>query len=80
MSFLIAKDFRRPGCVAMPLYSGDDDVALIRDMDESFGHEYLQLVKISRPSAYGEYEPYEFVKTAEEMRSAVRAWQDSRKA
>ena len=34
-------------------------------------YEKNQLVTISRPSAYGEYEPYNFVDTKEEFEHAV---------
>ena len=33
----------------------------------------IQLVTISRPSAYGEYEPYHFVDTEEEFVHAIGA-------
>jgi len=35
------------------------------------GYEKIQLVTISRPSAYGEYEPYHFVNTKEEFEEQV---------
>lgn len=35
------------------------------------GYEKIQLVTISRPSAYGEYEPYHFVESKEEFFVAV---------
>ena len=38
---------------------------------ESIGYEKIQLVTISRPSAYGEYEPYRFVSTEEEFEKLV---------
>ena len=39
---------------------------------ESIGYDKIQLVVISRPSAYGEYEPYRFVDTEQEFEDAVR--------
>ena len=35
------------------------------------GYDKIQLVTISRPSAYGEYEPYRFVETKDEFAQAV---------
>ena len=39
---------------------------------ESVGYDTIQLVVISRPSAYGEYEPYRFVNTEYEFETAVK--------
>jgi hypothetical protein len=35
------------------------------------GYDKIQLVTISRPSAYGEYEPYRFVTTEQEFEQEV---------
>mgnify|MGYP003199314084 CR=1 FL=1 len=43
-----------------------------RRIDAIFGHDRLQLVTITRPSAYGEYEPYTFVSSEEELIEALR--------
>lgn len=40
-------------------------------IEKSVGYEKIQLVTISRPSAYGEYEPYHFVDSEEEFAYAV---------
>lgn len=37
------------------------------------GCDRIQLVTISRPSAYGEYEPYRFVTSEEEFTQIVEA-------
>jgi hypothetical protein len=36
------------------------------------GTDRIQLVTISRPSAYGEYEPYQFIDTEKEFEQAVK--------
>ena len=36
------------------------------------GVENIQLVTVSRPSAYGEYEPYRFVDTEQEFEESVK--------
>lgn len=38
---------------------------------KKFGYDRIQFVTISRPSAYGEYEPYQFVQTQKEFEQAV---------
>ena len=40
-------------------------------IEQKVGYEKIQLVTISRPSAYGEYEPYHFVDSKEEFVYAV---------
>lgn len=42
-----------------------------RKLIEKIGYDDIQLVTISRPSAYGEYEPYHFVDTEEEFEKQV---------
>ena len=36
------------------------------------GTDEIQLITISRPSAYGEYEPYQFVDTEQEFQTLVK--------
>lgn len=45
------------------------DVIIMKE--KQVGYEKIQLVTISRPSAYGEYEPYHFTDTEEEFEKAV---------
>ena len=61
MCYLVGKRFDRVGSVAMPAYIGSDLSSFIDDLESRYGIDKLQLVTISRPSAYGEYEPYSFV-------------------
>lgn len=44
-----------------------------RSIESKVGYDKIQLVTISRPSAYGEYEPYHFVNTEKEFVHAVEA-------
>lgn len=67
MCYLVAKWFDEPGCVALSTEPGRSLIELKRRLDARFGHDRLQLVTITRPSAYGEYEPYTFVSTEEEL-------------
>ena len=67
MCYLVAKWFDGTGCIAMRTEAGWPLVSLKRRLDERFGYEHLQLITITRPSAYGEYEPYTFVSSEEEL-------------
>jgi hypothetical protein len=50
---------------------GPELVQLKKSLISEVGIDRIQLVTISRPSAYGEYEPYSFAHTPEEFREAV---------
>ena len=71
MCYLVAKNIDEVGCVALKITHGKHLSLLKRTIEEKVGYEKIQLVTISRPSAYGEYEPYEFVDTEEEFFNAV---------
>ena len=42
-----------------------------RNLEAKIGYEKIQLIIISRPSAYVEYAPYHFVDTKEEFEKLV---------
>ena len=42
-------------------------------MNRAVGYKGVQLVTISRPTAYGEYAPYQFVDTEQEFEKSVKA-------
>ncbi len=71
MCYLIAKNVDEIGCVAIEMTIGKHLVEFKRELLKEFGYEKLQLVTISRPSAYGEYEPYRFADSEEEFRKYV---------
>jgi len=71
MCYLIAKDVDKVGCVALRTTHGKHLSEFKRSIEKKIGYEKIQLVTISRPSAYGEYEPYHFVDTKEEFEQAV---------
>ncbi len=71
MCYLIAKNVDVVGCVAMRTTHGKHLAEFKRKLEKRVGYEKIQLVTISRPSAYGEYEPYRFVNTKEEFEQAV---------
>lgn len=71
MCYLIAKDIDSVGCVALRTVHGKHLSEYKRELIKKIGYDRIQLVTISRPSAYGEYEPYHFVDTEDEFTKAV---------
>lgn len=72
MCYLIAKDRDAHGCFAFKTTQGKHLVELKRELNEAVGYKGVQLVTISRPTAYGEYAPYHFVDTEEEFKAIVK--------
>ena len=50
-----------------------DLVELKRELNREVGYKGVQLVTISRPTAYGEYAPYHFVDTEQEFQTLVKS-------
>ena len=71
MCYLIAKNIDVVGCIALRTTHGKHLSDFKRKIVQNVGYEIIQLVTISRPSAYGEYEPYHFVETKEEFLAAI---------
>ena len=72
MCYLVAKKFNDIGCIALQTTHGQHLADFKRTLIAEIGAEEVQLVTISRPSAYGEYEPYRFVETEQEFEDAVK--------
>ncbi|MCI8296250.1 MAG: hypothetical protein HFG22_10295 [Lachnospiraceae bacterium] len=72
MCYLIAKKFGDIGCVALQTSHGQHLADFKKRLVRVVGYDRIQLVTISRPSAYGEYEPYRFLETEQEFEEAVR--------
>lgn len=75
MCYLIAKKIDAVGCLALQMMHGSHLVEFKEKLLREIGYDQIQLVTISRPSAYGEYEPYHFVETEEEFEDAVKNMQ-----
>ena len=71
MCYLIAKNIDDVGCVALRTTHGKHLSEFKRTIEKKVGYEKIQLVTISRPSAYGEYEPYHFVDNEAEFENVV---------
>ena len=61
MCYLIAKEFDKQGCIAVKTRHGKELSNMVNELNRAVSGKGIQLVTISRPSAYGEYEPYETV-------------------
>ena len=71
MCYLIAKNIDEEGCVAFKTTHGKHLSTFKKSLIEKVGYDKIQLVTISRPSAYSEYEPYRFVESEAEFAYAV---------
>lgn len=72
MCYLVAKDRDAHGCFALKTTHGMHLAELKMELNEAVGYKGVQLVTISRPTAYGEYAPYHFVDTEEEFKVLVK--------
>lgn len=72
MAYLIAKDRKSYGCLAIKVTHGENLVELKRRLNKAVGYKGVQLVTISIPIAYGEYAPYQFVDKEQEFEQLVR--------
>lgn len=73
MCYLVAKDRESHGCYAIKTKHGQHLVDMKRELNRAVGTRGVQLVTISRPTAYGEYAPYHFVDSEQEFRERVMA-------
>lgn len=71
MCYLIAKDRESHGCYALKTEHGKSIVELKRKLNKAVGYKGVQLVTLSRPTAFGEYAPYHFIDTEEEFERLV---------
>lgn len=73
MCYILAKDTNDHGCVAWKTNPGKELGNLKSILENLVAGKHIQIVTISRPMAYGEYAPYNFVDTKEELIDKVRA-------
>lgn len=78
MCYLVAKDRNAHGCLAFKTTHGKHLVELKRDLNKAVGYKGVQLVTISRPTAYGEYAPYRFVQDEQEFKALVKEMRQDR--
>lgn len=73
MCYVIAKDINKQGCVAYKTRLGKNLSELTLKLNQLASRRGIQIVTINRPTAYGEYAPYSFVNSQEELIDAVSA-------
>ncbi|MBM6931648.1 hypothetical protein H5999_11380 [[Clostridium] spiroforme] len=66
MCYLVAKRFNKSGCIALQIEAGEEMAKFADALQEKLGYD-IQIITISRPTAYGEYEPYHFVCSYDEF-------------
>lgn len=66
MCYLIAKKTNKPGCIALQTEPGEEMAQFADEIQERLGYG-IEIITISRPTAYGEYEPYHFVSSYDEF-------------
>ena len=72
MAYLIARDRESHSCFALKVTHGKQLVELKRRLNKNVGYKGIELITISRPTAYGEYAPYQFIDTVQEFEEIVR--------
>lgn len=73
MCYLIAKEREGYGCLALKTKHGEHLANLKSELDDAVGLKGVQLVTLSRPTAYMEYTPYHFVDSEQEFKEKVLA-------
>lgn len=66
MCYLIAKRMNKTRCVALQTEPGEEMAKFADEIQERLGYD-IEIITISRPTAYGKYEPYHFVNSYEEF-------------
>lgn len=65
------RKFDDKGCIAVKTKHGKALADYTQKLQRQIGKNGVQLVTISRPSAYGEYEPYEIMENKEKFQERV---------
>ena len=73
MCYLVAKNVNKEGSILLKTKHGKELVDFKHELISLVGNEKIQLVTISRPSAYGEYEPYKLVSNKSQFKAEVLA-------
>lgn len=73
MIYLVAKNKNKRGCFAYKTVSGEHIVKIKRNLYKELGSMGIQIVTVSRPSAFGEYAPYKFVHSEDEFMNSARS-------
>ncbi len=71
MCYIVAKDRNKQGCYALKSRIGKDLAKYTRELNKAISKDGIQIIVISRPTAYGEYAPYVFVESEEKFKKLV---------
>lgn len=71
MCYLVAKRMNKTGCIALQTEPGEEMAKFADRIQERLGYD-IEIITISRPAAYGEYEPYHFVNSYEEFEKEAK--------
>lgn len=66
MCYLVAKRMNKTECIALQTEPGEEMAKFADEIQERLGYD-IEIITISRPTAYGKYEPYHFVNSYEEF-------------
>ena len=56
----------KPGCIALQTEPGEELSKFADEIQERLGYD-IEIITISRPTAYREYEPYRFASSYDEL-------------
>ena len=73
MCYLVAKNIDKEGSLLLKTELGKELVDFKHELISLVGNDKIQLVIISRPGAYGEYEPYTLVSSKEMFKEKILA-------
>ena len=71
MCYLVAKDFKKPGCLAVKTEGSKTLAHLVSYLGRKTLDKGIQILTLSSPEAYGEYRPYTIVDDEKEFISKV---------
>lgn len=71
MTYLIAKRFDQPGCLAVKMNPGKELAELVSEMGRKYLDKGIQILTLSNPETFGEYKPYQFVDSIKEFYKQV---------
>lgn len=72
MRYLVAKKFNSIGSCLLQINSGKPLIDFYDKIERMIGDKEIQIVVISNPLAFGEYEPYTICNSEEEFEEKVR--------
>ena len=71
MCYIVAKDRNKQGFYALKSRIGKELSNYTRELNDAISKDGIQIIVISRPTAYGEYAPYVFVESEEKFKKLV---------